>query len=197
MSIDANGKEITFDKLFDLEHIQRIQDAFAEATNVASIITTPEGVPITQPSNFRYLCMNIIRQNETGLANCYKSDAVIGAVSSEGRAVVRPCLSGGLWDGGASIHFGDVHVANWLIGQVVDESFDPKELLKYAETIGADPEEFAKALADVPYMNMEQFGLVAQTLYLVAQELSKYAFQNYNKDLEIAELKRQLAAVSS
>jgi len=190
---EKNSEQIKFEDLFDLAEIQQIQDAFAAATNVASIITTVDGRPITEPSNFRYLCFNIIRKTEKGLANCYKSDAAIGTISAEGRAIVRPCLSGGLWDGGASIHFGDKHIANWLIGQVVDESFDKSKMLQYADEIGADREEFRKALEDVPAMNVEQFGLVAQTLYLVAQTLSKLAFQNYYRKLEIEDLKRQLA----
>jgi ligand-binding sensor protein len=196
MSNPNGNKAVTFEELFDLEQIQQIQDAFAEATNVASIITTPDGVPITKPSNFRYLCMEVIRKTDKGLHNCYKSDSIIGAVSSEGRAVVSPCLSGGLWDGGASIHFGTQHVANWLIGQVVDESFDRDSMIAYADEIGADREEFARALADVPYMNVEQFGLVAQTLYLIAQQLSQLAFQSHYKDQQIKELKQQLAAAA-
>jgi ligand-binding sensor protein len=181
--------DIKFEELFDLEQIQKIQDAFAAATNVASIITTPDGVPITKPSNFRYLCMELIRKSEKGLCNCMKSDAIIGAVSAEGRAIVRPCLSGGLWDGGASIGFGDVHIANWLIGQVVDESFDKQKMLVYADEIGVDREEFRKALDEVPHMDVEQFGLVAQTLFLIAQQISKLTFENYSYKKELATLK--------
>jgi ligand-binding sensor protein len=187
-------KQVKFEDIFDIQEIQQIQDAFAAATNVASLITAVDGTPITQPSNFRYLCMHVIRGSKKGLANCMKSDAAIGAISAEGRATVSPCLSGGLWDGGASIHFGDQHIANWLIGQVLDESFDKAKMLPYADEIGVDREEFRKALDDVPYMNVEQFGLVAQTLYLLAQSLSKLAFQNYYRKLEIEELKQKLAA---
>ena len=51
---DAEG--ITFEELFNLDDIQRLQDEFAEATGVASIITHPDGTPITAPSNFCRLC---------------------------------------------------------------------------------------------------------------------------------------------
>ena len=46
---------ITFTELFNLDELQQIQDAFAQATGVASIITTPEGIPLTKPSNFGLL----------------------------------------------------------------------------------------------------------------------------------------------
>lgn len=71
------NKEISFFDLFDLKEIQNIQDSFAKATGVASIITDTEGHPITDPSNFCRLCIDIIRKTEKGLINCMKSDAQI------------------------------------------------------------------------------------------------------------------------
>mgnify|MGYP000682583277 CR=1 FL=1 len=61
---------IKFQDLFDLEEIQSIQDTFAKATGVASIITDTDGSPITKPSNFCRLCRDIIRKTEKGLSNC-------------------------------------------------------------------------------------------------------------------------------
>ena len=52
----AKAGELKFDDLFDLDDIQRIQDLFAKVTGVAALITTPDGTPITQPSNFSRLC---------------------------------------------------------------------------------------------------------------------------------------------
>ncbi len=169
---------ISFRDLFDIDEIQRLQDAFALATHVASIITEPDGTPITKPSSFCHLCMNIIRKTEKGLANCMKSDAALGRPNPDG-PIIQPCLSGGLWDGGASIRVGDTHVANWLIGQVRDETQHPRDMLKYAELIGANRREFKKALDQVPTMSRAQFEHVGQSLFLIAQILSRQAYQNF------------------
>jgi ligand-binding sensor protein len=48
--------DITLTDLFDVEELQKIQDVFALATRVASIITHPDGTPVTKPSNFCRLC---------------------------------------------------------------------------------------------------------------------------------------------
>ncbi len=168
---------IRFVDLFNLEDIQRIQDTFAESMNVASIITTPEGVPLTNPSNFCRLCREVIRKTEKGLANCYASDAVLGRLNLEG-PTIKPCLSGGLWDAGASISVGGQHIANWLIGQVKNEALDEDAMLRHADEIGADAEEFRAALAEVPVMSSEQFGRVAKALFLMSSELSLRAYQN-------------------
>ncbi|MFZ6027374.1 MAG: PAS domain S-box protein [Chloroflexota bacterium] len=180
---------LRFEDLFDIDQIQAIQDAFAAATGVASIITDVDGKPITTPSNFCYLCEHIIRKTEKGLANCYHSDAVLGRLNPDG-PILQPCLSGGLWDGGASIQVGDRHVANWLIGQVLDDTIDEEAMLSYGKEIGADDEEFRRALQDVTRMSREQFARVGQALFLIAGQLSNLAVQNVQQARHIAERKK-------
>jgi len=177
---------LSFNDLFDLEEIQRIQDLFSDATGVASLITHPDGTPITRPSNFCRLCSDIIRKTEKGLANCYLSDAVIGRQNPSGPAF-QPCLSGGLWDGGASITAGGKHVANWLIGQVRNEQQNILQMEKYAEEIGADKADFMEALSEVPKMSVEQFAKVSEMLFVFAGELSEKAYNNLILKREIAE----------
>lgn len=100
---------ITFQDLFNLDDIQRLQDEFAQAAGVASIITQPNGTPITTPSKFCLLCSQIIRKTAKGLINCFRSDAALGRLSVEG-ATIQPCMSGGLWDAGAGISVGGLHI---------------------------------------------------------------------------------------
>jgi PAS domain S-box-containing protein len=171
------GTNIKFQDLFDLEEIQIVQDAFAKATGVASIITDTDGRPITKPSNFCRLCRDIIRETEKGLNNCMYSDAVLGRGNPNG-PTMQPCLSGGLWDGGASIMVEDKHIANWLIGQVRNEQQDEEGMLAYAREIGADEEAFRVALAEVNIMSTEQFSHVCQALFVMAKQMSTLAYQN-------------------
>jgi anti-anti-sigma factor len=182
---------LRFEDLFDLAEIQEIQDAFANATGVASIITTVEGEPITRPSNFCSLCQ-LIRSTEQGLANCMQSDAALGKVNLSG-PVVQPCLSGGLYDGGTSIMVGDRHIANWLIGQVLDDSFDEARMLDYADVVGADKAQFRAALYEVPRMSRERFEAVAQMLFLIARQLSRLALRN-RQQLQAIEQRKQAEA---
>ncbi len=179
-------RNIEFADLFDIEDIQRLQDEFATATGVASIITTTDGTPITKPSNFCRLCMDIIRKSEKGQANCRKSDAVIGRQCFSG-PTIQPCLSGGLWDAGAAISVGGKHIGNWLIGQVRDETQTEAKMLEYARSIGADEDEFLEAFREVPIMSEEQFFGVAQVLYTLANQLSTTAYQNVQQARFITE----------
>lgn len=181
-------RSVEFENLFDLDEIQAIQDAFAQATGVASLITRPDGTPITRPSNFCDLCENVIRKTDKGLANCMKSDAALGRYNPKG-PILQPCLSGGLWDGGASISAGGRHVANWLIGQVRNEYLDEARMRSYAREIGADETEFTRALNRVTVMSLDRFKQVGQALFLVANMLSWSAYQNLQLEDNIREIR--------
>lgn len=181
--------DISFADLFNIEDIQRIQDAFAEAFEVASLITRPDGTPITRPSNFCRLCKDIIRKTDKGLANCIFSDSVIGRHDPHG-PIIQLCLSGGLWDAGASITLGGKHVANWLVGQVKNEAIDEHKIMAYAAEIGVDEGLFREALREVPVMSAERFAKIADLLYLLASELSLKAYQNVQQARFITERKR-------
>jgi len=183
-----NGS-ITFDQLFNLADVQRLQDEFAAATGVASIITHPDGTPLTASSNFTCLCSEIIRKTGKGCANCYKSDAAIGRYHPEG-PIVQPCLSGGLWDAGASITVGGHHIANWLIGQVRDETQTEEKMRSYAREIGADESVFMEAFRLVPAMSRQRFEGIAKVLFTLANQLSTTAYQNIQQARAIAQLKQ-------
>lgn len=189
-SIDLNNLLVS--DLFNLAELQQLQDLFADAHEVASIITHPDGSPITSPSHFTRLCNEIIRKTEKGCANCYQSDAVLGS-HSPGGPIVQPCLSGGLWDAGASITVGGKHIANWLIGQVRNEALNEEQMLAYADEIGVSRHDFKQALKEVPQMPVEKFKKIAQMLFAFANELSAKAFNNLQLKMQIVEREKAAA----
>ncbi len=177
---------VLFEELFNIEEIQQIQDDFALATGVASIITKPDGTPITKPSCFTRLCSDIIRKTKKGCENCYKSDASIGKPCLSG-PVISVCLSGGLWDAGAGIIINGHHIANWLAGQVRNEAQNEDSMREYAKEIGVDETLFMEAYYEVPSMSQERFQHVAKALFTIATQLSKYAYQNIAQARSITE----------
>ncbi len=183
----TDATAIAFEDLFNLDDIQRLQDQFARATGVASIITRTDGTPITRPSNFTRLCNDIIRPSEKGMANCRISDATLGSLSTEG-PLVQPCRSGGLWDAGAGISVDGHHLANWLIGQVRDETQTEEKIRHYARTIGVDEELAAQAFHEVPAMSRAHFEEIAMALFTLANGLSATAYQNVQQARLITDL---------
>lgn len=190
-----DSSEITFEDLFNLEEIQKIQDLFSQATNVASLVTKPDGTPITRPSNFCRLCNDILRQTEIGSRNCRHSDSIITNCNTDG-PIVNPCYSVGLYDAGVSVVVGGRHIANWLIGQVRDENTDINKVEKYADEIGADKIEFIKAFYEVPIMNKDKFDYISQMLFAIVNELTLKAYQNIQQARFIADVNRAKDAAS-
>ena len=180
------GSNYQFSELFNLEEIQRIQDLFADVNGVASIITLPNGTPITRPSKFTRFCNDIIRGTEKGCSNCYKSDQVIGRHNPAG-PVIQICQSGGLWDAGSGITVGGHHIANWLIGQVRNEEIDEQQMILKAHEVGANSHEFIEAYKEVPVMTVEQFSKVSNLLFEFANNLSEKAYNNLLLKLQVAD----------
>lgn len=180
---------IEFEELFDLREIQKLQDQFANAARVSSIITRVDGTPITEPSNFCRLCREIIRQSPEGKRNCQHSDSIVGRSSLDG-PTIQQCLGAGLWNAGASICVGGRHIANWVIGQVRDETLEEGAIRTYAGEIGVDEESFLEAFREVRTMSRAQFEKVAQALFTLAEQLSSMAYQNIQQGRFITELKR-------
>lgn len=189
---EPSMQNVGFEDLFDLKEIQQLQDQFASATGVASVITQTNGEPITKPSNFCRLCNDIIRESEKGRTNCYESDAVLGQYNPDGPTIQR-CKSGGLLDAGAAVIVDGRHIANWLIGQVRDETVTEAKIKDYAAEIGVDVRETLTAFKEVPAMSLEQFKAVANMLFTLANQLSTLAYQNLSQARLINKLQQKEA----
>lgn len=54
----------TFEEIFDMDALQKMQDEFALSLEIASVITDVDGKPVTLPSNFTCLCADYVRMTE-------------------------------------------------------------------------------------------------------------------------------------
>ena len=188
---DNNGPDFQFEDLFQVHEIQEMQNSFSAASGVASIITYPDGKPITSSANFCRLCNDIIRKTEKGRINCMKSDALIGGNTETGYTI-NCCLSGGLWDAGVPIVVGGKHIANWLIGQVRNEAQDDVNMLKYAVEIGANVEDYKNALSEIPVMSKEKFKHTTELLSLLTKQLCEKAYANYLLKQEVKQHEKSI-----
>ncbi len=179
-----------FTDLFDIDEIQEIQDAFAQAHGVSSIIGYPDGKPITKLSNPCRLCRDLIQTSAEGFAVCCESDSVLGGMFDESAPVIMPCLAAGLLNAGVSIVVGGKHIANWIIGEVRDARSDIDSLVGNSDRFGIDRSSFREALSEVSVMSREEFAKIARLLHLFARELSGKAYQNIQQARFISERDR-------
>ncbi len=185
--------EYAFSDYFDIDELQKIQDLFSEAMGVASLITEPDGTPITRPSGFCGLCTEI-RKTEKGFIHCKESDSIIGKANDKGPSIHR-CYSGGLLDAGASIIVEGKHIANWLVGQIIDEDQPLEALQSYADGIGLDEVLFRREITKVKRMPKSHFESISNLLYENAQMISRYAMNNIELSRELDQKTRHEAEI--
>lgn len=169
---------ITLLDLIDIDELQQIQDVFAEALGIATIITDLDGCPITQPSNFSEVCI-MVRATAKGAENCIYSGKVLG---TKAHRLLEPtyqkCLSCGFIDASAPIIVDNKHIANWIIGQINPNEVDEARIREYAIEIGANPEKMAKALDKTRAIPLQRFEKILRLLWLLAQKISALAYNN-------------------
>ncbi len=187
---DQNKEFYSLTDLVSIDKLQKIQDAFAEASQVASTITDLEGIPITTPSNHSDVC-KMTRASRKGAAKCKKSAEVLGA---EAARTMRPfhqkCLSCGFTDAAAPIIVDGKHIANWLIGQYYIRDVDEQHIREFAREIDTDEDKMAEALRSMPKISKAKFENVLSFLWLMANEISAMGYQNLLQRKQTEELER-------
>lgn len=183
-----SSANIVFEDVYDVSEMQQIQDLFSLTTGVASLITTPDGVPITKASHICRLC-SLIRSTEKGREDCKKSDAYIGTQHPKG-VYSQPCLACGLWDASVGIHAHDQHIANWLVGQVRTKDTDVQRIHRYGEELGLNNEEVKNAIDEVPEIASEHLDAILKTLNLMVNQLSERTYKSIAVNKQFEEQKR-------
>ncbi|MEG6586226.1 sensor histidine kinase [Dendrosporobacter sp. 1207_IL3150] len=171
-------ENIALTDLISIEELQQIQNVCADAFGIASIITTLDGQPITQPSNFCKVC-ELVRATELGRQNCMRSAQFIGNKAHE---LLEPtyekCLSCGFIDASAPIIVAGEHIANWVFGQIRNSDVKEEDIRLYATEIGLCPDELAAALSQTHIMPLNQFNNCIRLIWMMAQKLSTLAYNN-------------------
>ena len=168
-------------KLIEKEKLDRILQAFTEATGVASIITETDGRPISRSFNFTNLCENFCRSTEEGRRRCYASDRHGGEQSAlKQKCVIYRCLNAGLIDAATPIIVDNFHLANFLFGQILDHPLDRKMAIERANAVGIeDIDGYLAELDKVPLMTIERFRAVGNLMEVVTKTISELAYQKY------------------
>ncbi len=125
----------------DMAHLQKIQDAFSDATGLAAIAVDAEGNYITKGSNFTDFCMKHTRGCSEGAKRCQKCDAT-GQGTYECHA--------GLMDFSIDIVLNGEKLGKMIGGQVLPQEPDEDKFTSIAQELGIDPAQYIRAVKKVP-----------------------------------------------
>lgn len=181
----------SFEDIFDLEALQKLMDALAQAFEVGIGVRTPSGERIIRDSFYLPFCANVIWQTEEGKRQCSRSDQeIITASYLEKSPYIRRCRSGGLIDAGIRIVIDGIHIATILVGQVrlEGESLTDDEYRQIAANIGVDEEVYLQKIHEFPVMSREKFERILEALTLIADQLSVLGYNNLHQKQRIGTL---------
>lgn len=172
--MDRNlSEEISITNLVDLDQLQRLQDQFSEATDLAIISVDYKGTPVTEAHGFTSFCA-LMRLDPATRKLCYSCDAHGGLQAAiEGRPHIYRCHAG-LVDFSVPITVGKQYVGAILCGQVqlAERNSDPDYVLVGDDSWRAN-RRLLPLLDEVPVASLRKMRAAADTLYGISSELSK------------------------
>jgi PAS domain S-box-containing protein len=176
--------DLGFTDLFEFTDIQAVQDAFAAATGVASVLVGPDGAPLTRPSNFPAGCLMQQCEALEGDRTCLLLRP----------ADQRPGLTG-LLTGEAPIMAGDKVIARWRVHQL-QEGTDREQAVAALAAAGWNSDLVRGCLNALPTVADEtRFNQVCAALALMAGKLSELALKNVHQARSIEQQRRTEAAL--
>lgn len=177
--MDVNS-ELTLTDLIDATVLQKIQDAFSNATGMAALTTDAEGIPVTMGSNFSDFCMKYTRTSEVGCARCEQCDKWGAKLAlRKGESVAYPCHAG-LVDFAAPIMADGEMVGCFIGGQVLPQEPDLDKIRRIAEEIDVNPDEYVEAAGKIHVLEQTTIDNAARFLYTIADVLSDMAYNKYH-----------------
>lgn len=164
--------------VIDLNFLQRFQDDFATGVGLASVTVDIDGNPVTNPSRYTRFCQNYTHSTECGDKRCAESHRKGGEEAARlGRPVVYECHAG-LIDFAAPILLEGRQIGTILGGQVLTDLPEEAKYRRIAREIGVDEEGYVEAVQEVRKLSKESIEAAANVLFIVANNMSKSAYQH-------------------
>jgi ligand-binding sensor protein/sugar diacid utilization regulator/GAF domain-containing protein len=194
----ASGTRWALTDLIDLERLQSIQDTFASVFNLPTVIIDTAGNNITEITHRVSFCEDLTRPTSEGVSQCRRCDRSAMADAAEtGRPSTFRCWNG-LVDTAIPIAPDGEVAGYFLCGQVLTGPPDLARFRGTAERIGADPDDYAAAVANVRIVERERYDASVQTMWVLADMIANQAaagIDNYRTLVEATAARDEAAGL--
>lgn len=171
----------------DFDEVNKLLEGFNQTTGFVTAILDLEG-NILSKSGWRPICTQFHRIHPESSKNCTSSDTVLANELGNGEKYhFYKCLNG-LIDVAVPIYIKGEHIANLFSGQFFFEAPDPEYFKNQAEKYNYNPDEYFRALKDVPVVSKEKVKIAMDFLLNMTQLISNMTYQK----LEQAQLNKAL-----
>lgn len=161
--------------LISVETLQSIQDTFARAFGLPTVIIDANGRNATAITNRVTFCEDLTRTSEVGGPRCTDCDrcGMRDAAAASGPAIFE-CWNG-LYDCAIPIAPKGHVLGYFLCGQIVTEPPDAARYAGTAAEIGVDPEDYVEALAHVAVVPYEHYKASVESMHVLAEMIAEQA----------------------
>ena len=161
--------------LISVETLQSIQDTFARAFGLPTVIIDTAGTNATAITHRVTFCEDLTRTSPVAGARCRECDSCgMRQAAADGRPAIFKCWNG-LYDAAIPIAPKGHVLGYFLCGQVFEEAPDPERYLLTAAEIGVDAGEYVDAVQDVAVVPYEQYQGAVQSMHVLAGMIAEQA----------------------
>ena len=183
-----SSEQFALRDLIPLEELQQFQDILAEIHHVFSVITDPDGNPLTMPSNEMSSC-KLVRRSSKGDLRCQQNyQHVADQIRQEQQLVCRPCRTLGFLHAAVPIFVKRIHVANWWIRQPCVQTGMALEIDALAADLDVDPQRLKAEFENLPPCSRERFEKVLTWIDSLAHRITKLGYQNLILSRDVSKL---------
>lgn len=179
---EREDKQITLTDLFDVDMLQRMQDAFSNMTGLAAVITDANGVAVTKGSNFTDFCSLYTRANPIGCMRCQECDKRGAELALKAGASVPYYCHVGLMDFAAPIMAGNRMIGCFVGGQVLTDTPDIIKVMQSAGELRIDLIKYLQAVMKVKILDKDTIERHASFLYTLTDIISSIAYHKYKME---------------
>ena len=183
--------------LISVETLQSIQDTFARAFGLPTVIIDTSGRDATDITNRVTFCEDMTRTSPVGGPRCTACDRRgMREADETSRPAIFKCWNG-LYDCAIPIAPKGHVLGYFLCGQILTEPPDPARYSETAAEIGVDPAEYVSALEHVGVVPYEQYEASVESMHVLAGMIAEQAAASIDslKMLEEARRAKEAAAL--
>jgi ligand-binding sensor protein/sugar diacid utilization regulator/GAF domain-containing protein len=161
--------------LISVETLQSIQDTFARAFGLPTVIVDTSGANATAITHRVTFCEDLTRMSPVAGPRCAECDACgMREAAATSQPAIFECWNG-LYDCAIPIAPKGHVLGYFLCGQILTAPPDAERYRRTAVEIGAAPDEYVDALADVKIVPYEQYEASVHSMHVLAEMIAEQA----------------------
>jgi ligand-binding sensor protein/sugar diacid utilization regulator len=161
--------------LISVETLQSIQDTFARAFGLPTVIIDTAGQDATTITHRVTFCEDLTRTSPVAGPRCAECDRCgMREAAQTARPAIFECWNG-LYDCAIPIAPKGHVLGYFLCGQILAEEPDVDRYRATAAEIGVDPDEYVRALGEVSVVPYEQYRGAVESMHVLAGMIAEQA----------------------